>query len=299
MWIPLIGNLLIFASVALNGSRRAKRAIFSSLPQKPCFPRKQLLAFCRSQCILSTSVASFLRHSFTAFNLSHLLGYHSQHLGIAHQSLLPNVGVLQTAIDSAQSHGILFVASAGNDGLDTDVTAHYPSSMNNTNVLSVGASDDTDDLWTESNYGKTTVQVTICNLKQLSCSSHFALVIVYQCLLLWSPAHLSANTVCLCGGSVEQNIVFHIICFQSSCKVQYHHSVFQLWCSAVLSLCSLNPFQSLFSQTLNHQCIYHPGPSDQLLAKWIILAQLVSWLMSAWQLVVLGKRPTYDIHGQF
>jgi len=164
--VPLVGDLLNFASVATNVSRRAKRAIFSSLPQDPCFPCKQLLACCRRQCILSSSVASSLRHSFTAFNNMTpvtSLGHHSQHLSIAHQSLLPSVGVLQTAIDSAQPHGILFVASAGNDGLDTDVTPHYPSSMNNTNVLAVGASDDTDDLWTESNYGKTTVQVTICN----------------------------------------------------------------------------------------------------------------------------------------
>lgn len=70
------------------------------------------------------------------------------------------VCAMQTAIDSAETHGILFVASAGNDGLDTDVTAHYPSSMNNTNVLAVGASDSSDDLWAESNYGKTTVQVS-------------------------------------------------------------------------------------------------------------------------------------------
>lgn len=67
---------------------------------------------------------------------------------------------MQTAIDAAETHGILFVASAGNDGLDTDVTAHYPSSINSSIVLSVGASDDTDSLWAESNYGKTTVQVT-------------------------------------------------------------------------------------------------------------------------------------------
>ena len=139
---------------------------FHHYNQEPCFPYIELLVLFRSQCIPSSSVASFLRHSFTAFNNMTpvtSLGHHSQHLSIAHQKLLPTVGVLQTAIDSAQSHGILFVASAGNDGLDTDVTAHYPSSMNNTNVLSVGASDDTDDLWTESNYGKTTVQVTICN----------------------------------------------------------------------------------------------------------------------------------------
>ena len=67
--------------------------------------------------------------------------------------------MLQTAIDSAEAHGTLFVASAGNDGVDTDVTAHYPSSMNSSIILAVGASDSTDALWARSNYGKTTVQV--------------------------------------------------------------------------------------------------------------------------------------------
>lgn len=66
---------------------------------------------------------------------------------------------LQAAIDSAEKHGTLFVASAGNDGVDTDTTAHYPSSMNSSIVLAVGASDSSDNLWARSNYGKTTVQV--------------------------------------------------------------------------------------------------------------------------------------------
>ena len=106
-------------------------------------------------------------------------------------------GVLQTAIDSAQSHGILFVASAGNDGLDTDVTPHYPSSMNNTNVLAVGASDSTDDLWAESNYGKTTVQVMMCNLEQLFHSLHSTFVVIHQCLETWS-LHNCQPTLCAC-----------------------------------------------------------------------------------------------------
>lgn len=106
------------------------------------------------------------------------------------------VGVLQTAIDSAQSHGILFVASAGNDGLDTDVTPHYPSSMNNTNVLAVGASDSTDDLWTESNYGKTTVQVIMCNLEQPFYGLHSACV-EHQRLLCMSLYNCQP-TLCAC-----------------------------------------------------------------------------------------------------
>ena len=48
---------------------------------------------------------------------------------------------------------------------------------------------------------------------------------------------------------------------------------------------------------LNPQRIYHPDPLDQFLATWIILAQLVIWLMSAWQLLVVNKRQTCDIQG--
>ena len=66
---------------------------------------------------------------------------------------------LQTAIDSAEAKGVLFVASAGNDGVNTDVKDHYPSSLNSSVVLSVGASDVNDNLWARSNYGKTTVHV--------------------------------------------------------------------------------------------------------------------------------------------
>ncbi|KAL3143398.1 hypothetical protein ABBQ38_002222 [Trebouxia sp. C0009 RCD-2024] len=66
---------------------------------------------------------------------------------------------LQAAIDSAEAHGALFVASAGNEGVDTDTVAHYPSTMNNSIILSVGATNQNDELWPRSNYGKTTVHV--------------------------------------------------------------------------------------------------------------------------------------------
>ena len=67
--------------------------------------------------------------------------------------------VLQAAVNAAEKRGILFVASAGNDGTDTDVTPHYPSSMNNSNILAVGASTANDAMWKHSNYGKTTVHM--------------------------------------------------------------------------------------------------------------------------------------------
>ena len=63
------------------------------------------------------------------------------------------------AIIAAGSAGILFVAAAGNDGSDNDTTLVYPASYNLTNIISVAATDQDDDLWSFSNYGATSVDV--------------------------------------------------------------------------------------------------------------------------------------------
>ena len=56
--------------------------------------------------------------------------------------------LLQTAITQASNRGVLVVCSAGNDGQNTDTTAHYPSSLPDDIILSVGASvATTDAIW--------------------------------------------------------------------------------------------------------------------------------------------------------
>lgn len=57
------------------------------------------------------------------------------------------------------SGGKLFVASAGNAGEDTDENPHYPSGYNLDNIIAVCATNLNDDLWTESNYGRETVDL--------------------------------------------------------------------------------------------------------------------------------------------
>lgn len=62
------------------------------------------------------------------------------------------------------SPDILFVCSAGNDGLNTDINQHYPSGYSDDNLISVAASDQKDGfmrLWTGegSNYGPITVDL--------------------------------------------------------------------------------------------------------------------------------------------
>jgi hypothetical protein len=66
---------------------------------------------------------------------------------------------LKSAIKRAQDADILFVAAAGNDGLNNDVTPHYPSSYPNPNIIAVAALASSGALAGFSNYGLTTVDL--------------------------------------------------------------------------------------------------------------------------------------------
>jgi len=71
---------------------------------------------------------------------------------------------LKNAIANAGSAGHLFVAAAGNGGLDgigydTDISPHYPSSYDLGNIISVAATDNRDRLAGFSNYGLVSVDL--------------------------------------------------------------------------------------------------------------------------------------------
>jgi subtilisin family serine protease len=66
---------------------------------------------------------------------------------------------LRDAIAQADAANSLFVAAAGNDGVDTDMFAAYPASYDLPNVLSVAATDASDARAWFSNYGKTSVDL--------------------------------------------------------------------------------------------------------------------------------------------
>lgn len=66
---------------------------------------------------------------------------------------------LRAAIEQSQQADMLFVAAAGNSGQNTDHTAHYPSSYNNDNLISVAATTRRDALATFSNFGQRTVDL--------------------------------------------------------------------------------------------------------------------------------------------
>ncbi len=72
------------------------------------------------------------------------------------------------AIAAAQNSGHLFVAAAGNDGINTDITPAYPASYNLNNIISVAATDDDDALASFSNFGRNTVDLAAPGVSILS-----------------------------------------------------------------------------------------------------------------------------------
>ncbi|MEK7950105.1 S8 family serine peptidase [Luteolibacter soli] len=66
---------------------------------------------------------------------------------------------LEQAIRDAGAAGQLFIAAAGNDATDNDITPHYPSTYNLDNVIAVASTTRTDALSSFSCFGKTTVDL--------------------------------------------------------------------------------------------------------------------------------------------
>ena len=66
---------------------------------------------------------------------------------------------LEDAIARANSAGILFIAAAGNDAVDNDTTASYPSNYPEPNVIAVASITNTGALSSFSSWGKTTVDI--------------------------------------------------------------------------------------------------------------------------------------------
>jgi thermitase len=67
--------------------------------------------------------------------------------------------LMSDAIAQARSKGALIVAAAGNEGMNADATPVYPAAYPDSNVLSVAATDDRDQLASFSNYGAKTVDL--------------------------------------------------------------------------------------------------------------------------------------------
>ena len=75
---------------------------------------------------------------------------------------------LQDAIAASANANMLFVAAAGNDGRDSDARAYYPASYDNDNVISVAATNASDELASFTNFGQTSVDLSAPGVSILS-----------------------------------------------------------------------------------------------------------------------------------
>ncbi|MBN1256524.1 MAG: S8 family serine peptidase [Planctomycetes bacterium] len=66
---------------------------------------------------------------------------------------------LEIAISVANQAGVLFIAAAGNDASDNDITPFYPASFDLDNIIAVANTTDDDELNWSSNYGLTSVDL--------------------------------------------------------------------------------------------------------------------------------------------
>jgi len=73
-----------------------------------------------------------------------------------------------SAISTAGASGILFIAAAGNDGSDNNISRFYPASYNLPNMIAVSASDNKDQRAWFSNYGSESVHLFAPGLYILS-----------------------------------------------------------------------------------------------------------------------------------
>jgi len=76
---------------------------------------------------------------------------------------------MAAAIERARAAGILFVAAAGNEGNNNDLTGSYPANYTSDNVISVAALDRNDQLASFSNYGASTVDLGAPGVDIYSC----------------------------------------------------------------------------------------------------------------------------------
>ncbi|QDK37293.1 S8 family peptidase [Bdellovibrio sp. NC01] len=74
----------------------------------------------------------------------------------------------EEAIKEAQRQGILFVAAAGNGGINTDTFGYYPASYKLSNIISVAAMDSAKHLIDSSNYGSQSVDLAAPGKRILS-----------------------------------------------------------------------------------------------------------------------------------
>ncbi len=79
-----------------------------------------------------------------------------------------------SAINYARQHNVLFVAAAGNESNDNNISPFYPASYNLPNIISVAATDQGDQLAYFSNYGSNKVHLAAPGVSIYSTVPHFS-----------------------------------------------------------------------------------------------------------------------------
>jgi subtilisin family serine protease len=126
---------------------------------------------------------------------------------------------LKDAINTAGGAGMLFIASAGNDGVNNDTYPHYPASYNCESIISVLATNDNDNKSGFSNYGPTSVDIGAPGSDILSCepgnqyqyldgTSMATPHVAGACALLWSmnPALSNAEVKGILLNTVDKTL---------------------------------------------------------------------------------------------
>jgi len=114
---------------------------------------------------LNASGSGYDSNAINALNYSVVHGATISNNSWGGASYDPN---LLAAIQTAQAHGDIFVAAAGNNGQNLDASPSYPASFNLDNVVVVAATDRNDQLASFSNYGAGSVSLAAPGVEILS-----------------------------------------------------------------------------------------------------------------------------------
>jgi serine protease len=133
----------VIAAIAGNGTEGAGAAPETKILALKCSDGSQL----SSSCIYEAG--------------EYAISQHVQIINMSFDEQASSDTYLTDLVSDAQKAGILITASAGNSGTDNDTTPQLPASLESSynNIITVGATDNQDNLATYSDYGASTVDL--------------------------------------------------------------------------------------------------------------------------------------------